>query len=214
MNNNKISHLRLTILFVFMALLPMSLQAGDSVKGNPENGSKLAAKKCDKCHGSGGISDDPDTPHLASLNAAYLLKQLKDYKSKVRDDRNMYKRVRKLDGQQMADVASWYASQTLPSIKPIAGLDIPQLVNKGDSSRSIPPCDVCHGEDGKTVAGETPVLAGQYADYLIYTMENFADGSRSNDPGGAVQTIIKKMSDVEIEALAKYYAALGGRPAD
>jgi cytochrome c553 len=93
-------------------------------------------------------------------------------------------------------------------------LKSPQLVAAGDSERSIPPCDICHGKDGKTTAEGVPILAGQQAEYLISTMEYFKDGSRSNDPGGAVQTIIKKLSDIEIEALAHYYAALGGRPAE
>jgi cytochrome c553 len=116
----------------------------------------------------------------------------------------------------MADIALWYESQPLPEVKPLAKqeLKVPQLVNEGDPARAIPPCAICHGTDGKTVAGEIPVLAGQHVDYLVSTMEYFRDGSRSNDPGGAVQGIIKKMSDVEIEALARYYAALGGRPAE
>lgn len=197
-------------------LAPIQLQASDSIKGNIENGKAIAEKKCDRCHGSGGISDDPDTPHLASQIAAYTIKQMKDYKSRSREDTNMYKRVRKLDEQQMADVALWYESQPLPEVKPLAKLDlkVPQLVNEGDPARAIPPCDICHGKDGKTVSGEVPVLAGQRVDYMIFTMENFRDGTRSNDPGGAVQGIIKKMSDVEIEAIARYYAALGGRPAE
>ena len=60
-------------------------------------------------------------------------------------------------------------------------------------------CDRCHGKDGKTVAGEIPVLAGQQFDYLVSTMEYFRDGSRSNDPGGTVQVIIRKLSEVEID---------------
>lgn len=194
-------------------LVPTRLQAGDSIKGNVENGKAIAEKQCDRCHGSGGVSDDPDTPHLAAQSAAYTLKQMRDYKSRARDDKNMYKRVRKLDEQQMADIALWYQSQPLPAVKPLAmqGLEAPQLVSKGDPARAIPPCEICHGKDGKTAAGEIPVLAGQHVDYLVSTMEYFKDGSRNNDPGGAVQVIIKKLSDVEIAALARYYAALGGR---
>jgi cytochrome c553 len=197
-------------------LLPIQLRAADTIKGNIENGKAIAEKQCDRCHGSGGVSDDPDTPHLAAQSAAYTLKQLGDYKTRTRDDKNMYKRARKLDEQQMTDIALWYQSQSLPELNPLAlqDLEAPQLVSEGDPARAIPPCELCHGKDGKTVAGEIPVLAGQQFDYLLSTMEYFRDGSRSNDPGGAVQIIIRKLSDVEIEALARYYAALGGRPAE
>lgn len=211
---------RLWFAFLSVSLMilsaPIQLQAADPIKGSVENGQAIAEKKCDRCHGSGGVSDDPDTPHLATQSAVYLLKQMMDYKSGLRADKNMYKRVRKLDEQQMADIALWYESQPLPEVKAPAmqELKVPQLVVKGDPARSIPPCEICHGKDGKTSAGEIPRLAGQHADYLVSTMEYFSDGSRSNDTGGVIQAIIKQLSDVEIEELAGYYAALGGRPAE
>lgn len=215
-HNGRRSWMAFPSLPLLALLLPIQLQAGDSIKGNTEKGKAIATNKCDRCHGSGGVSDDPDTPHLASQSAAYTVKQIRDYKSRVREDKNMYKRARKLDEQQMADLALWYESQSLPEVKPLATQkpETPQLVNKGDPTRAIPPCDICHGKDGKTGAAEVPVLAGQHVDYLISTMEYFRDGSRSNDPGGAIQVIIKKLTDVEIEALARYYAALGGRPVE
>lgn len=211
------ARLRSFTTLLYLALLaPGLLQAAAPPAGDAGNGKALAEKSCDRCHGDGGVSDDPDTPHLAAQSPAYLIKQMADYKSRLRDDKNMYKRVRNLDEQQMTDIALWYASQPLPELNPVAReqLATPQLVDQGDPERAIPPCNLCHGEDGKTVAGVMPVLAGQQVDYLVSTMEYFRDGSRNNDPGGAVQTIIRKLSDVEIEALARYYAALGGRPAD
>jgi cytochrome c553 len=203
-------------IFWFVLLVPLQLQADAPTVGNIENGKAIAEKKCDRCHGPGGVSDDPDTPHLAMQSAAYLVKQMKDYKSRARDDKNMYKRVRKLDGQQMADIGLWYESQPLPEVVPLARKELktPRLVSMGDSARAIPPCEICHGKDGKTVAGEVPILAGQQVDYLISTMGYFRDGTRSNDPGGAMAAIIRKLSDIEVEALARYYATLGGRPAE
>jgi cytochrome c553 len=207
-----------TLLNISLLVLLTSdqLQASNSIEGSTENGKKLTEMRCERCHGMGGVSDDPDTPHLAAQNSVYLLKQLKDYKSRAREDRNMYKRARKLDEQQMADIAIYYESQPLPELEPqvIQELKAPELVTAGDLARSIPPCAICHGKDGKTPASEVPVIAGQHYDYLVSTMEYFRDGSRSNDPGGAIQAIFQKLSDVEIEALARYYAALGGRPTE
>ena len=200
--------LKIAFLSLFVSF---QIQASD-----PVSGQIIATKSCDRCHGEFGISDDTDTPHLASQSVSYIIKQLQDYKSKVRGDKNMYKRAKKLDNQQMNDIATWYESQLLPETNILLRKNIktPSLVNKGDVNRGIPPCDLCHGKDGKTSIGSTPVLAGQQFGYLLSTMEYFADGSRSNDPGGAVQGIIKKLSDVEIEALAVYYSELGGREAE
>jgi len=199
-------------------LLPVQLHAADSIQGDPENGRSIAEteRRCIRCHGPNGVSDDPDTPHLAEQNLSYLLKQMRDFKSMERLGPNMFKRVRRLSEQQMADIALWYSSQTLPEIKPVdrQALRVPQLVHSGDSSRDIPPCELCHAKDGRSVSGDIPVLAGQSADYLISAMEYFRDGIRANDPGEFMETITRKMSDVEFEALARYYAALGGRPAE
>lgn len=209
-----VTKVKYPFIILLTLFIPAQFYANESITGDLEKGKILAAKKCDRCHGALGVSDDTDTPHLAAQNPVYLLKQLKDYKSRTRDDKNMYKRTKKLTEQQMADVSLWYEKQSLPEITPLADQELktPQVVSKGDPARSIPPCELCHGKDGKNTAGGIPKLAGQTADYLISTMEYFSDGSRNNDQGGAVQTIIKKLSDVEIEALAHYYAALGGRP--
>jgi len=207
------------LILSFLAVLPpVQLRAADAaIQGDIENGRAIAEtnRKCIRCHGPNGVSDDPETPHLAEQNAAYLLKQMRDFKSMERLGPNMFKRVRNLSDQQMADIALWFSNQTLPEIKPVdrQALRVPKLVRSGDSSRDIPPCELCHARDGRSVSGEIPVLAGQSADYLISAMEYFREGIRANDPGEFMETITKKMSDVEFEALARYYAALGGRPA-
>jgi len=205
---NRKNLFKISVLFLSLSF---QVQASD-----PVSGQIIAAKSCDRCHGEFGISDDTDTPHLASQSVSYIVKQLKDYTSKARTDKNMYKRAKKLNEQQMQDVATWYEAQLLPETNPSLREQIktPSLVSKGDSNRSIPACNLCHGKDGKTSIGATPMLAGQQFGYLLSTMEYFTDGSRNNDPGGVVQGIIRKLSDIEIEALAKYYSELGGREAE
>lgn len=201
------------IIVILFSLAVFNLQAAPVVV-DLENGAKLAKKKCARCHGELGVSDDIDTPHLAGQNARYLIKQLADYKSKARVDKNMYKRARKLSEAQIADVAAWYESQVLPVVKPelLVNLKVPMVVNRGDQARGLPPCDLCHGADGRSVAGIFPVLAGQQAGYLETTMLYYKDGSRSNDPQGAIAGFIKKLTDDEIADIAVYYSKLGGRP--
>ena len=62
---NKLSALPSSLLLPFL-LLPFQLQAGHSLKGDIENGQSIAAEKCDRCHGAGGVSSDVDTSGLAS----------------------------------------------------------------------------------------------------------------------------------------------------
>ena len=79
---------------------------------DPANGEALAKEsKCAKCHGDAGVSDDPDDVNIAGMSRSYLFKQLKDYQDKKRDDKDMYKKVKKLDDKQLADLAAWFSAQ-------------------------------------------------------------------------------------------------------
>ncbi|MBN4063554.1 c-type cytochrome [Cardiobacterium sp. AH-315-I02] len=196
-------------------LLPIQVQAGSVLRGDIENGRALATEQCDRCHGDAGVSKDIDTPSLASQNAVYHHKQLRDYKFKRREDKNMYKRARKLSNQQMIDISIWYESRDTPpvDITITEAISVPQLVTRGDPRRRIPPCGTCHGGKlGENVIGLNPKLIGKSIDYLISTLEYFRDGTRSNDIGAVMRKIAGKLSDDEINMLATYYAVVGNGP--
>jgi len=42
------------------------------------------------------------------------------------------------------------------------------------------PCAACHGADGNSPTPAFPIIAGQYQDYLIRTMEDYKSGKRKN----------------------------------
>ncbi len=204
---------------LFLLSLPAQLQASSFLRGDIENGQMLAEKQCARCHGDYGISDDGDidTPGLASQNAVYMFKQLRDYKFKRREDRDMYRRARRLETQQMIDIAIWYESQGAPEVdvEKIAALAVPTLVTKGDPSRRIPACATCHSDtDGNRVRGINPRLVGKSAEYVTGTLEDFRDGSRRNDPGAIMRVIARRLTDDDIRILANYYAITGAGPVD
>jgi cytochrome c553 len=49
-----------------------------------------------------------------------------------------------------------------------------------------------------------PYLAGQYAHYIVFTLQMWRQGSRKNSPG-AMAVIAKKLDDQKIAAVAAYY---------
>ncbi|HEY9067651.1 MAG TPA: c-type cytochrome [Burkholderiaceae bacterium] len=66
-------------------------------------------------------------------------------------------------------------------------------------------CAQCHGTDGRGVPGaEVPGLAGLPAPYLVEQMKAFRGGTR---PSTVMQQLAKGFSDVQIEQLARYFAA-------
>lgn len=177
--------------------------------GDPVKGEALAKEgKCAKCHGDAGISDDPDDVNIAGLSASYFYKQLIDYQDKKRDDRDMYKKVKTLTAQQMADLAAWYASLEPPQSagKPMTD-EVRKLVLHGDPERLLKACAACHGRDGRGGQFDHPALAGQNKTYLVDMMTYFKDGDRENDIYSRMRVVSEALTEEEIEALADYYAA-------
>ncbi len=177
---------------------------------DPARGEALAAEsKCSKCHGDNGVSNDPDDVNIAGLRPSYIYKQLSDYRDENRDDRDMFKQTRNLDNQQLADLAVWFAAQQplAPAADRNSDPAILRLVYQGDPERLIKACASCHGRDGRGGQFDHPALAGQYPEYLIYTLTEFKEGDRSNDIYARMRSIAEVLTEEEIEGLAAYYGA-------
>jgi cytochrome c553 len=177
--------------------------------GDPQRGQALA-KNCASCHGETGISVNPAFPSLAGQLATYLYRQLHDYQDGSRQNPLMQGFAAGLSEQDMADLAAFYSRQELakPKGKREASQAVASLINSGDSKRILPPCRVCHGEQGQGERIDTPRLAGQSQDYLEQTLKAYRDGSRHNDLYRRMREIAEQLSDEEIRQLAAYYATL------
>jgi len=176
---------------------------------DPARGEELAdTGKCAKCHGDAGVSDDPDDVNIAGLRASYIYKQLKDYQDGNRDDKDMLKQVKDLDEQQMADLAVWFAAQEPALAAADRNTDpaVLSLIFHGDPKRMLKACASCHGRDGRGGQFDHPALAGQYPDYLVYTLTEFREDDRTNDIYSRMRHIAQALTEEEIEALAGYYA--------
>jgi cytochrome c553 len=174
---------------------------------DPAKGEKLA-KKCNRCHGDAGVSDDPGDANIAGMQASYIYKQLQDFHSRKRIDRNMNRRMKRLNEQQMADIAVWYAS--LPAAQSAGGEPDPavsRLVFSGDPDRSIKACASCHGRDGRGGQYDHPAIAGQNIDYFVSTLTDFKEESRENDVYSRMRLVAEALTYEEIDALARFYAA-------
>jgi len=177
---------------------------------DPARGEELAdSSKCAKCHGDAGVSDDPDDVNIAGLRDSYIFKQLKDYQDGNRDDKDMLKKVKDLDDQQMADLAVWFAAQAPAPVAADRSTDpaVLRLVFHGDPTRMLKACASCHGRDGRGGQFDHPALAGQFPDYLVYTLTEFREDDRTNDIYSRMRHIAQALTEEEIEALAGYYGA-------
>ncbi len=200
--------------------------------GDPERGQELfhqtlegAGVNCAGCHGREGASINPAWPSLAGQNAAYLYKQLKDYKvgRRVIDDRFgalMAAYANYLNDQDMADVAAYMAEQDRPEatgrysgvpneLLPDQELSqAERLVKRGDGARLIAACASCHGTQGQGQGIAVPALAGQNPVYFKETMLAYKEQVRANDVYSVMRNIVAELTDEEIRQLAAYYAGM------
>jgi len=177
----------------------------------------LAQQVCSNCHGLTGTAVSPNFPNLAAQSEAYLVAQLKGYKSHSRQDpagfEYMWGLSRSLSDEQIAGLAAYYSAQK-PSPQPLEGeparLAAGQAIyEQGLSGRNVPACASCHGPQGAGLAA-FPRLAGQHADYVVKQLQVF---QRSNDrPEGAImKTVAHELTPQDIEDLAAYVQAIGNR---
>ena len=80
--------------------------------GNIKAGKEKSAL-CVACHSTDGNSVLPNHPKLAGQSARYLAKQLSDFKSGARKDPIMAGMAAGLSEEDMHDIASFYAVQTI-----------------------------------------------------------------------------------------------------
>lgn len=64
-------------------------------------------------------------------------------------------------------------------------------------------CATCHGEDGNSLAGAFPNIAGQHPKYLLKQLRDMKSGERD---APLMLGQLDAMSDTDLEDLAAYYA--------
>ena len=196
---------RIATVAMLLGMVSTAWAAGDPVVG------KQKAALCIGCHGVDGNSSNPAWPSLAGQHAEYLTKQVNDFKSKARVDGTMNAMVGSLSDADTANISAYFASNKAKLAG--ANKDSIELGKKiyrgGIASRGIAACASCHGPSGAgNPAAKFPALSGQHSKYTVKTLNDFASGTRSNDPQGMMRDVAIKLRANEIKAVSDYIAGL------
>lgn len=73
-------------------------------------GEKLVNNLCSQCHGDKIIPFVQSYPNIKGQKSSYILKQLRDFKSDVRQDLYMQSVVKSLSDKDLQDVAAFYST--------------------------------------------------------------------------------------------------------
>ena len=187
---------------IFVAAISAPANTAE-VAGNIAATNEFVAKMgmCNQCHGQNGAPVRPGIPVIWGQDEAYLLKQLKDFRTKARDAELMtWASLTLHDEAEMAAVTSFFNKKTWPAPRAAAA--------KGGATQrpnGMAVCEACHQLN--FAGGPTgPRLAGQNYEYLLESMRKFADGERKNNPEMA--QMMSTLMPAQREAMARYLSGL------
>lgn len=192
--------MRMQVALVLLLAAPLALAA--------EGKGAESAKVCFLCHGKDGESHTSAIPKLAGQNAAYIVRQLTQYRDHKRPDGIMEQMASKFTTEQeMKTVAAYFAAK--PRVQGVVAK--PEAAALGKEAFAKYGCAQCHGEGGMGRADTTPpspLLAGQNKNYLIKRLTDFQNGQAADDPANPMPGVVKPMNIVDIFAVAEYLSGL------
>lgn len=223
--------------FVVVAVVVLAMAAGAALAANapfldlrrqaPVHGDAAAgaakAGVCAACHGGNGVAVAPVFPNLAGQSTTYLYVQLRAFKVGARTSPVMQPLAAGLTDRDMRDLAAHFAA--LPGKRAIGETRKPSrgyaLFHRGDAVHGIPPCQGCHGVDGKGPQPDPastapqpawstfPALAGQNAQYVLAQLQAFQNGTRAGTSNAKVmQGVAHTLSTEDMHAVADYVSNL------
>ena len=208
-----------------LLLVVSAINTTNAAEGNAEAG-KAKAAVCGACHGATGVSPAANYPNLAGQHAAYIVKQLSDFKAGTRTDMMMAPMAANLSDQDMADLAAYFSSQkrvnkqkgtsskssntsivnaSSASVNVVTSTTASAIYTgnvKTGQKKSVM-CASCHGADGNSAISMYPTLAGQSANYITKQLADFKSGARV-DP--VMVGMVAALSTKDMNDLAAYFA--------
>ena len=183
--------------YLFIVIILFSVLATRTVLSDDIVAGEQKAENCIGCHGVKGQSSNQQWPNLAGQQKAYLVMQLKAFKSGSRNNSVMQAMVASLSDADFSDLAAYFAS--LPVA---AKFQESTMVKAGQAKANM--CLGCHGQNA-VGNGQIPRLAGEQAEYLAAQLTNFKQALRKSGP---MQAIASNLSDTDIKDLADYFSGL------
>ena len=179
------------------------------------SGATLAQQVCASCHGLNGQAVSPNFPNLAGQPEAYLVAQLRGFRSHDRSDPAGYVYMwgisRSLSDDQIQGLASYFAGQA-PQPQPVEGSP-PRIAagraifEQGLPAQGVPACGGCHGDraQGQAIFAR---LAGQHVDYLVKQLRVFADTDQRPAGNPGMTAVAHALTAQNIVDVASFLQAL------
>ncbi|WP_455211661.1 c-type cytochrome [Kaarinaea lacus] len=193
----KLPTLRFTLLLVSLGI------AHSAIAELPT--AAMLANTCAGCHGTNGSSVGPASPTIAGISRDYFIESMQAYQSGERLSTIMQRIAKGYTEAEIELMADYFSKQSFVRFK--QGYD----ENQADFGRRLHKkyCEKCHEDGGRTADDDSGILAGQWATYLRYSMQDFTNGDRPMEKKmkKRVKQLQTDHGDKGMDALIQFYAS-------
>ncbi|HMB93649.1 MAG TPA: c-type cytochrome, partial [Rhodothermales bacterium] len=180
----------------------------------PSNVPQAVRQSCGRCHGVKGLGRGNSAfPRLAGQHATYLDSTLQAFARGERHSGIMEPIAAGLNPDERQALAQYYAR--LPAYVPPDPTSSPAIehgraiAERGIPDRRIPSCVDCHGPGTSSHNPAYPILAGQYADYLVLQLDLFKAGHRGGTAyARLMRPAVHQLTPEQMRDVAAYYQSL------
>ncbi len=129
-----------------------------------------------------------------------LVRQLDDTEAKSSDAITFYNRALLSLSEMLKGDENAFLNDPINNFK--------KLVKKGGKLHDKY-CEKCHSDGGQSAEDDSGILAGQWTDYLKWSLADYTSGNREMTKKMAkkLKKLVKKEGDKGIDALLAYYAS-------
>jgi len=165
----------------------------------------MLASTCEGCHGTDGASTGPATPSIGGMSEDYLIEAMEEFRDGDTQSTIMGRIAKGYTDAEIVAMSEYYAGVDYVGVAQSADSS---TVAKGEQLHNKY-CDKCHHDGGSDASDDSGILAGQWAPYLQYTMEDFMNGDR--DVGRKmkkkIDILLAKEGQSGLNAIISYYSS-------
>lgn len=206
----------------------LAMAAEKEVKPDLETGRQINGV-CAACHGALGAGGKKgEYPRLAGLPMGYVKDQLHKFKARKRINLPMfpYTLERELPDEDIVHIAAYLATIKLDTSMPVFKdsddalarlqavdkvFNVPRAEGDADAGAKVykSECASCHARTGEGKK-DTPMLAGQYTQYLNKQVDKFISGERIHDEDlkDRKKDVLNQLKPEEIRDILAYLSIL------
>jgi sulfide dehydrogenase cytochrome subunit len=165
----------------------------------------MLSNTCSGCHGTDGASVGPASPVISGISKDYFIELMQGFANGEVPSTIMGRIAKGYTEGEIKAMADFYGDK--PFVKAKQKFDN-KLVKKGGKLHDKY-CEKCHSDGGQSAEDDSGVLAGQWTDYLKWSLADYTGGDREMTKKMAkrLKKLVKTEGDKGIDALLAYYAS-------